>query len=378
MIKTVMSLDQHPFDHLISYLISTIKQWLRHELVLSVRQERLAAPSPKLYWKMAHLYAHLLYLEYIISNIQQEVIALTRPSSLDKPENKTYQSQGVTLRPFNLSGTHEELLSGLTSIDVLIAAFKPMPETQLQQIPLAKAAKQAGVKRFLPCAWRTVLPPTGLHTLRSIDEQIMNEIKLIKLPYTYIDVGSWYQLSVPSLPSGKTSYLSLGMGNLIPGDGNTPTALTDLWDIGRYVAKIIADDRTLNKYVFIYNELWTTNQIYSHLESTSGEKIPERIYQSEEQLRAQIASVPDDSTDFMTLAGKVVAQYAISWGIRGDNTPEYAKYLGYVTSKELYPDFQFMSFEEFVEGAVEGKAHVVYREMKAQFAAAAAAAQQGK
>lgn len=56
-----------------------------------------------------------------------------------------------------------------------------------------------------------------------------------------------------------------------------PSALTYLQDIGRYVAKIIADPRTLNKMVFVYNELWTQQQIVDKVEELSGEKI-ERNY----------------------------------------------------------------------------------------------------
>lgn len=56
-----------------------------------------------------------------------------------------------------------------------------------------------------------------------------------------------------------------------------PSALTYLHDIGRYVAKIIADPRTLNKMVFVYNELWTQQQIVAKVEELSGEKI-ERNY----------------------------------------------------------------------------------------------------
>lgn len=63
----------------------------------------------------------------------------------------------------------------------------------------------------------------------------------------------------------------------IIGDGNTLSARTDVRDIGRYVARIIADPRTLNKYVFAYNELWSQNQIYDLLEKLSGEKL-ERQY----------------------------------------------------------------------------------------------------
>lgn len=60
---------------------------------------------------------------------------------------------------------------------------------------------------------------------------------------------------------------------MIPGDGNIPNAMTDLNDVGRYVALIIADERTLNKMVFAYNEVLTANQAYGMMESLSGEKI---------------------------------------------------------------------------------------------------------
>lgn len=59
----------------------------------------------------------------------------------------------------------------------------------------------------------------------------------------------------------------------IVGDGNKPTALTDLRDIGRYVAKIIVDDRTLNKMVFAYNTVMTQNQIYDLMEKVSGDEV---------------------------------------------------------------------------------------------------------
>lgn len=50
-------------------------------------------------------------------------------------------------------------------------------------------------------------------------------------------------------------------------------ALTDIQDIGRYMAQIITDSRTLNQIVFAYNEIWTQNQIYDLLEKLSGERL---------------------------------------------------------------------------------------------------------
>lgn len=67
----------------------------------------------------------------------------------------------------------------------------------------------------------------------------------------------------------------------------------------------------------------------------------------------------------------------MSWGIRGDNTPEYAKYLGYLTSKELYPDFQPTSFEDYTREVFDGKAKTVYDELRARWEAQLASQAKG-
>jgi hypothetical protein len=54
-------------------------------------------------------------------------------------------------------------------------------------------------------------------------------------------------------------------------------ARTHLKDVGRYVAKIIADDRTLNKMVFAYSEVSSQGQVFDMLEKASGEQL-ERNY----------------------------------------------------------------------------------------------------
>ena len=52
-------------------------------------------------------------------------------------------------------------------------------------------------------------------------------------------------------------------------------------------------------------------------------------------------------------------QYFDSIRIRGDNTPEYAQYLGYLDCKDLYPDFEIHAFEDFIHEALDGKAKPV-------------------
>ncbi|KAJ0338295.1 hypothetical protein KNSL1_012504 [Colletotrichum chrysophilum] len=42
-------------------------------------------------------------------------------------------------------------------------------------------------------------------------------------------------------------------------------------------------------------------------------------------------------------------EYWYSMGVRGDNTSEYADFLGYIDGTKLYPDFKLIDFKSFLE-----------------------------
>lgn len=83
---------------------------------------------------------------------------------------------------------------------------------------------------------------------------------------------------VPRLPSGRTNHAvalpdDLFPSNAIFGTGDVKIGFTDLSDIGRYVARIIADPRTLNKKVYVHGELHTQREAIALVEKLSGEKV---------------------------------------------------------------------------------------------------------
>lgn len=126
----------------------------------------------------------------------------------------------------------------------------------LSQINIVTAAKKAGVKRFVPCGFATVCPAGGVMVLRDQVTSLPRTPQSIADPkvertnpqphktalssYTFIDVGYWYQLSVPRLPSGRIDkYIFPDMNTVLHVDGEAPNLLTDLRDIGRFVARIV-------------------------------------------------------------------------------------------------------------------------------------------
>ncbi|KAJ0166210.1 putative pinoresinol-lariciresinol reductase 3 [Colletotrichum tanaceti] len=292
----------------------------------------------------------------------KDVTAVTREQSLHSGNNDKLRELGVQVVAGNLTGPEDDLVRLLKGADVVISAVNAI--ALLDQIPLADAAKKAGVGRFIPCSFATACPPSGVMQLRELQkETVLNHIKKIYLPYTLIDVGWWYQITPPRVPSGRADYGLLAPTTHLFGDGSALSSLTHTDDIGQWVAKIIADPRTLNKAVFVYSETWTQQQIFDKVEELSGEKL-ERNYLPADEMQAQIDQLKKSGevkpNDFESLSRLWTLEYQYSWGVRGDNTPQNAEYLGYLSGKELYPDLELISFETYLKDLLAGKAKRVY------------------
>ncbi|KAL4749483.1 hypothetical protein BDW72DRAFT_214061 [Aspergillus terricola var. indicus] len=253
-----------------------------------------------------------------------EITALVRASSLAKPGVQRLRDRGIHIVSADLPGPHDELVEILGGIDVVISTIHH--QSLADEIPLATAARAAGVKRYVPCFWATVAP-RGVMQLHDEKEQILDHVFRLRLPYTVIDIGWWYQITLPRIPSGAFDYALLAPQNTIFGDGDVPPALTDVRDAGLYAAKIISDPRTINKKVFAFTETWTQNQVFSLIERITGEQ-PEAIKVSAAEIEAKVAEVSKPGTGIEQ--ARATYEYYYSWGIRGDNDPEYARYLGYL------------------------------------------------
>ncbi|KAF4832363.1 Isoflavone reductase-like protein [Colletotrichum tropicale] len=282
------------------------------------------------------------------------VIALARPSSSGKPAYEELRARGVKVVPVDLKGPGDDLVKALEGVDVVISAIV---FTELgSEIPLANAAKAAGVKRFLQSAFMCVVPPRGVVDFREEKENILNHIRKIDLPYTYLDAGWWYDIATPLPPSRfaqnpSSAFLQGKLG----ADGNVPIAIADIGDIGRYVAEVIGDSRTLNQRVFVYNEVFTQNQLYTLVERITGEEIP-RTYisrkESEKSIGEAREALASDPFSSEAVGRLVLNQLFYSVTIRGDNTPHNAERLDYLDGKKLYPDFRYTSVDDYIRARV--------------------------
>lgn len=83
---------------------------------------------------------------------------------MTKPGVAALERKDIRVVPADLYGPENELVRLLAGMDVVISTIF-IAELQAE-IPLANAAKRAGVKRFIPCFFATVIPPRGVTLLR--------------------------------------------------------------------------------------------------------------------------------------------------------------------------------------------------------------------
>jgi hypothetical protein len=166
----------------------------------------------------------------------------------------------------------EELAHAISGYDTIISCINA--ESQTVQLPLVEAAALTGtVRRFVPCGFTTISPPGGIMHLRDLKEDVHAAIFRNKIPYTIVDIGFWHQLSFPTVPSGRVDYAKFRRETNLYGDGEAKNLLTDKRDLGRFLARIIKDERTINKRVFTHSDALSQNEIFALLERLSGEKI---------------------------------------------------------------------------------------------------------
>lgn len=121
--------------------------------------------------------------------------------------------------------------------------------------------------------------------------------------------------------------------------------------VGRYIARIIADPRTINRFVFAYSDLLTGRQLAETIECMSGEQVAVVRVEPESLVRA-VESKEKDPTPFLTST----LLYWHSALVRGDNQPERASFLGYLDARELYPELEPVRFEDTIRRALQNKA----------------------
>ncbi|KAI0706011.1 NAD-P-binding protein [Cerioporus squamosus] len=281
------------------------------------------------------------------------VAALVRAQTVTKPITDKLKASGVEIRVGTLTDEYEKLKEYVRGVSVLISAVNA--RVVGQQLEIFRAAKEAGVERVIPCDWATP-GEKGVRVLSDGKFDIREYLKQLGVGYTIIDVGWWMQFYLPLPLRSAVPPEVKAMTWAIHGTGESKNLLTNLHHIGTWVARIIADPRTLNKYVIIWEDVVKQKDAHEIGARVSGDGDAlraKRIQVSEEDIEKQIAHgrvlYAQNPTDYMSSIPLIWGQYMKSIHFLQENTLENAKRLGYLDARELYPDIPAQSLEEFAK-----------------------------
>jgi len=211
-----------------------------------------------------------------------DIIVLTRQGS------KTTVNTGAKLVTVDYSNK-ESIKKALTGVDVVIST---VPGTALDVQPgIAEAAKEAGVKLFVPSEFGG--PTEGVtEGLFAAKANIQKQLKAIGIPYTLFYTGPFSDLM-------WNPYLQLDIANgkvSLGGDGSKRIIFTSRPDIARYISYVLTRlpaDQLKNRSFTLAGDIKSFNEIVKEYEGKTGKKV-EVTYVPVSELDARLASNPQD------------------------------------------------------------------------------------
>ncbi|KAF9489809.1 NAD-P-binding protein [Pleurotus eryngii] len=256
---------------------------------------------------------------------------LVRQTSINKAGIKELTDTGAEVVIGDITESPEKLQSYLKGVDVLISTVLLM----VDQKPLMLAAKKAGVRRVIPSDFGPTAPK-GVMDLHDLKLGIRDYIKELGLPHTFVEVGWWLSGLFPPLHSARNTLMTQ---KVYVGDRSQKLIYSTLPTIGKMVARIIVDPRTLNQTVVAYDGEISINETWKVAAKVTGEDFSDYPKVSDEEIERG-----RQRTD--NWAKKAIADYYRSLFIRGDNTLAKAEALGRLDSRKLYDDIPYPDVEE--------------------------------
>lgn len=219
-----------------------------------------------------------------------EVKAMVRSINDSDEENQkkieAMKAQGATIVEGDLMKP-ETLLAICQGVDVVISSVGNNEVTVPGQKNLIDAAKQQGVKRFIPSDYSVDYRKLDYGDNDNLDKrkEVFEYLQQSGLEYTLILNGAFMDnVGTPYMPQ-----FDFDNGNFqYWGDGETPLDFTTTDDTAKYVAEAVTDPGLANTALEVAGEVLTMKQLLAAYEEATGKKLQEKRLGSVEELKAWI------------------------------------------------------------------------------------------
>ncbi|KAH9980936.1 NAD-P-binding protein [Lactifluus volemus] len=224
-------------------------------------------------------------LEHKSAGTINNVVVLTRQ------ESKTTVEGDAKVIPVDYSNK-QSVKDALAGVDVVICTIATAALGA--QAGIAQAAKEAGVKLFVPSEFGGL---TARATEGVVGQKawVHDHLKALSLPYALFYTGIYSDFVWPpflNIASGKVS---------VGGDGNSLVPFTSRTDIARYVCYVLTHlpaDQLENRAFKLFGDIKSFNEVFKAYEAKSGKKV-EVTYIPISELDARIAANPMDLVSYL-------------------------------------------------------------------------------
>lgn len=269
-----------------------------------------------------------------------EIHALVRPETRkDAKKMRGLEAAKAKVHEGDLKN-YDSLVKACQAVDNVVSMIGSMQIGD--EMPLIKAVKEAGVKRFIPSDFGLDPAATGPKSCVVFDGKSMmhKAIKEASIPYTFVHTNGFFSYWVMTLGD-----LTKIMGGKLPpaevniyGDGNVKGSFVSTSDIAAVTARVLNDSKMQNKEVRIIANTMTQNELVNLWQKMSGKSV-KKVPVSAEDLEKIIAtSTAPDQVMMM-----VLAQLHRSMWIRGDGVRRAGAAQDATT---LYPDIKLQTVEQ--------------------------------
>ena len=221
-----------------------------------------------------------------------DVRAMVRLLNDSNDENRqkieAMQAKGATIVEGNLMEP-ETLLPLCGGVDVVVSAVGNNEVTVPGQKHLIDAARQQGVKRFIPSDYSVDYRKLDYGDNDNLDKrkEVFEYLQQSGLEYTLVLNGAFMDnVGTPYMPQFDLEHQTFQYW----GDGDTPLDFTTTDDTAKYVAEAVSDPELANTALEVVGDVLTAKQLKAAYEEATGNQLKEKPLGSVAELQAWIAA----------------------------------------------------------------------------------------
>ena len=221
-----------------------------------------------------------------------DVRAMVRSIDDNNDENRqkidAMKAKGATIVEGDLMKP-ETLLSLCTGVDVVVSAVGNNEVTTPGQKNLIDAAKQQGVKRFIPSDYSVDYRKLDYGDNDNLDKrkEVFEYLQQSGLEYTLVLNGAFMDnVGTPYMPQFDLEHQTFQYW----GDGDTPLDFTSTDDTAKYIAEAVSDPELANTALEVAGDVLTAKQLKAAYEKVTGNILTAKPLGSVAELQAWIAA----------------------------------------------------------------------------------------